>query len=110
MKEKSVPVAILLNIIVPGVGYMYIGRVFLGLICFFIMGTVLLFSMATVVLAVPVWFFCQFIMAIDMISLNSSRNRKQLKSMTKCPSCAELVLKEAKVCKHCSRDLPKAVA
>lgn len=101
---KSVPVAILLNLIVPGAGYMYIGRVFLGIFTFFAMGTILLLSLATVVLAVPVWFFCQLIMILDMLLLNRARNKKNLKLFKKCPRCAEMVMKEANICKHCQHE------
>ena len=31
---------------------------------------------------------------------------KEAKETKKCPFCAELVKREAKVCKHCGRDLP----
>jgi hypothetical protein len=32
----------------------------------------------------------------------------QLESIRECPFCAETVKREAKVCKHCQRDLPEA--
>ena len=33
-------------------------------------------------------------------------DNKQAKGQKKCPFCAEFVKREAKVCKHCGRDLP----
>jgi hypothetical protein len=32
---------------------------------------------------------------------------EQLRSLRKCPHCAETVKREATVCKHCHRDLPE---
>jgi hypothetical protein len=38
-------------------------------------------------------------------SLTGNVRRELNEARVKCPHCAELVLKEAKVCKHCGRDL-----
>jgi hypothetical protein len=36
------------------------------------------------------------------------KQAKEAKESKKCPFCAELVKREATVCKHCGRDLPAA--
>ena len=33
---------------------------------------------------------------------------EQLRTLRECPHCAETVKREAKICKHCHRDLPEA--
>jgi len=50
-----------------------------------------------------------FILAL-VVSRNESKAEKrsiQSGELKKCPHCAELVKREAVVCKHCGRDLPK---
>ena len=40
----------------------------------------------------------------------ANNNKPVNKSTTRvCPYCAEIVLKEASVCKHCNKDLPEEV-
>lgn len=38
--------------------------------------------------------------------LTRNEQIEQLRSLRQCPSCAETVKREAKICKHCHRDLP----
>jgi hypothetical protein len=40
---------------------------------------------------------------------DESERRQLADGMRKCPSCAELVKAEAKVCRFCQRDLPESV-
>ncbi|WP_413043121.1 hypothetical protein [Pseudomonas sp. YJ42] len=49
-----------------------------------------------------VWLVMNLIMLIDMILLQG-KNRKKFQSakMTQCSFCAELIQKQAKICKHC---------
>lgn len=48
-----------------------------------------------------------FIIALAVSPINSKVEQKALKAgdMKKCPSCAELVKAEAKLCKHCHSQL-----
>jgi len=93
MENKNLFVAIGLNIFIPGLGYLYIGRYFLGILAFFIIGSAMFVGMFAGKYFVTAWLICESIMALDMIIL-----RKKLK---KCPNCAEMVAKDAKICKHC---------
>ncbi len=44
--------------------------------------------------------------ALLMRTDDSAVERKQLSlGMKKCPSCAEIIKQDAKVCKHCGRDV-----
>jgi hypothetical protein len=53
-----------------------------------------------------------FIIALVVRPLRANIEAKELASgdLVKCPFCAELVKAEAKVCKHCGRDIPAVVA
>ncbi len=45
------------------------------------------------------------IMAIDMVILGRKKEQEyEETTMMKCPKCAELIKKEAKVSKHCGAD------
>ncbi len=52
-------------------------------------------------------FFLPVALIVVLIIQPSTVQREQVAAATlsKCPSCAELVQSEAKVCKHCGRDI-----
>lgn len=113
MAEKSLPLGIGLNILLPGVGYAYYGReigvlIAVGLVIFFFV-ICLSGNIQILFLLGPFHIFLQIIMALDMLHL-STRYKKELveyealklKYETKdCPNCAERIKKEAKICRFC---------
>jgi ribosomal protein L32 len=105
-REKNLPLAIGLNLVLPGAGYVYLGRVLLGLLaCLLVVAIMLSTDLMTVV---PVWIGLNLIMAIDMWILHKKhREVLQAATLRKCPFCAELIQREARVCKHCGRDVPR---
>ena len=95
-QKKSGALAAGLNLVIPGAGYMYCGRVFLGIIA-------LLFALAMAFTvpygAIGLW----LVMIIDGFLCAERYNRKLEDAIPKkrCPQCAEEILYAAKVCKHC---------
>jgi type IV secretory pathway VirB3-like protein len=93
--EKNLPLAIGLNLLLPGVGYMYMGRPILGIgVLLLIVGM----ALVNALLAIPVWLVMNVIMAIDMFILASKRKAD---TMTRCSQCAESIQKQARVCRYC---------
>ena len=68
-------------------------------------------NMGETVFAVGLVFFV-LLFGFLTAAVRSSRAREQLKKhpIKKCPFCAEMVLLEAKVCKHCGRDFAQPSA
>jgi DNA-directed RNA polymerase subunit RPC12/RpoP len=98
--EKNIPLAIGLNLLLPGVGYMYMGRVLLGICAFFIIfGVLLLQDMDTFYM---VLISGHAIMLIDMLILGG-KNKKahQASAERTCPQCAESIKRSAVVCRFC---------
>ncbi|MEI6667533.1 MAG: hypothetical protein WCP29_05190 [Acidobacteriota bacterium] len=66
-RAKNLPVAIGLNLVLPGAGYMYMGRVILGILALLlVLGVLVSTGMA---LLVPTWLGLNAVMAIDMVIL-----------------------------------------
>lgn len=101
-KRKSGLLAAGLNLLLPGVGYMYCGRWFLGIVVIPFMIGMFYFAMTYN----PFMFITLWAVLIIDGFLAANRYNKKLETkieagMKTCPMCAEKVLPAAKVCKHC---------
>jgi hypothetical protein len=104
IKEKSLPLAIGLNILMPGVGYIYMGKWLVGIFtCLLAVG---IYVTAGLLIIFPTWLVLNIIMGIDMAIL-SGKNKKKIAELTtmKCPNCAEVIKREAKICRFCKTQL-----
>jgi len=104
-KQKNWVLAVALNAVLPGVGYMYMGRIVLGVLVLLFIPLLIVFSGGVA------WFGWMLIMGIDMYLLHR-KNQREFDAVTlkKCPSCAEMVQREALVCKHCHTKLAPSAA
>lgn len=106
-KAKNLPLAIGLNILLPGLGYIYYGKWIVGLA-----GGALVIAIAAsnpARSALMVWLMMNAIMLIDMMLLHSRMKKKfAAANLIKCPSCAESIMEEAKKCRFCGESLKEA--
>ena len=106
-REKSIPLAIGLNVLLPGLGYMYMGKVIVGIAALLLI--IGIYAVTSIFALFSTWIVMNVIMAIDMFVLGKKKAKEYEKeAMMKCPMCAELIKKEAKVCKHCKHSLVPA--
>ncbi len=99
-KEKSLPMAIGLNLLAPGLGHMYMGKWIVGIVAFFLV--IGIYATSGLLFLFTTWLVMNVIMAIDMVILNNKNKKNVLEQNTKkCPSCAELIQREAKVSRFC---------
>ena len=106
-KEKQLPLAIGLNLLIPGAGYMYMGKWIVGIFALLLIFTI--YAMTGTTIIGQTWLIMNLIMAIDMFILFKKNKAKfDQENTKKCPNCAELIQLEAKICKHCNSQLAES--
>lgn len=102
-KPQSILVACVLNLVLPGLGHMYVGQVLVGvflLLLFLVMG----FLLPWISMIVP-WAILMLTTVIQVNRHNEKLEAEVREVETKvCPMCAERVQKEARICKHCRHE------
>ncbi len=104
---KSLPLAIGLNFLLPGVGYLYMGRIIAGIGCMFLVAMFVFVGVSEGnLLPVMMWPGLTVVMAIDMIIL-ANKQKKQIEVATtrQCPECSETIQAQARVCRFCKAKL-----
>jgi hypothetical protein len=113
-KKKDYATAILLNLVIPGAGYLYMGRKVLGVLVMVIMLALYAgyLSTGTYAFGQMAWGL-GFIAAIDgylgVKKYNDGLTAAGEARLIPCPNCAEKIQPEAKVCRFCQREVAKAV-
>jgi TM2 domain-containing membrane protein YozV len=110
-EKKSITVAVLLNFFIPGTGYMYMGKIGLGITA--LLMTALLLIEASITTYLFVWAIMNVIMAIDMLLIGRKQQKEisEIVAMTTkvCPKYAETIKVDALVCRFCGADVSRVL-
>ena len=79
LNEKSLPLAIGLNLLIAGAGYLYMGKWLVGIFAMLLITGILLTTSLSLVL--PVWFILNLIMGLDMWILFRKRQTEAIKEI-----------------------------
>ena len=90
-RDKNLAVAILLNLFLPGAGYLYMGRTLFGIL------VLLLVPLLIFATGGAAWLEWAIITAIEL----QARTKE-------CPKCTESIQPEAQVCRYCQHQLAAA--
>lgn len=111
-QKKSSWFALLLNIVLPGLGLIYCGRYILGAIVFIATAITAIIVATTVAsLAEYIDFILYYWLFLVVISFHVAKkyndilDKKIKATMKVCPMCIERIHPIAKVCKHCGHKL-----
>lgn len=107
-KKLDFATAILLNLFIPGAGYIYVGRWVLGVVVLFLAMAPAVFAVITggmgLVLAMPWASMLSIVGAIDAYIIVRKQNASADEESTMpCPNCAERIQRAARVCRFCQR-------
>jgi len=119
--ERSPGIAAVLSFILPGLGHIYIGKLAIGFILIVVYAIVWTFTLSPMSAMLELTLFCHLFLLFLIVSsvvvsysTASSINESIVTSRTadtkKCPFCAELIKREALVCRFCGRELKQAEA
>jgi TM2 domain-containing membrane protein YozV len=103
-KKKDYATAILLNLFLPGAGYIYAGRVFLGvLVLLMSIGASVGYAMGVESLAGVVGFFAIIGGADGYLTVKKFNEKAEAGDRMPCPACGESIARGAQVCRFCQR-------
>lgn len=113
MVRKDYATAILLNIFIPGAGYIYAGRIFLGVVVLLLCIGPIAASLALldgISEGVYSWTgLLAIIGAVDGYLTVKKHNAKfDADELIACPHCAEKIQRAAKLCRFCKREVAAA--
>jgi len=110
-RPKDPGVVAVLNLVVPGAGYIYSGRLGWGVVSL----AVALFAGYSLLTGFNVWTFyigwgigCAIGGYLDQRKAIRAFDAARSAASRPCPFCAESIKVEARVCRFCQRDIPAA--
>lgn len=72
-KTKNLPLAIGLNLLYPGLGYMYMGKIIIGIGAALLVTMIYLTNVTAYI--IPTWLIMNLVMALDMFILHNKAQK-----------------------------------